>query len=136
MTYQYADYADRLVQVQVVGFNGTGTPEAPLASYAYDALGRRISKTVYSGGLPPVTTQYLYDIIEYKDGEDGTMRTRPGCVIEERSGGTVSATYLVDDRSLLGLRRNGARIIICTPRTIRATRSRAQHGRWRRRGAL
>ncbi len=105
VTYQY-DYADRLVQAQTVGFSG-GVPTVTTSTYAYDALGRRISKSVSSGGLPPVTTQYSYDVVEYKDGEDGTMRTRPGCVIEERSGGAVAATYLVDDRSLLGLRRNG-----------------------------
>ena len=105
MTYQY-DYADRLVQAQVVDFS-SGVPVVTTATYAYDALGRRISKTVSSGGLPPVTTQYVCDVVEYKDGEDGTMHTRLGRVIEERSGGLVTATYLVDDRNLLGLRGGG-----------------------------
>jgi hypothetical protein len=62
---------------------------------------------VSSGGLPPVATQYVYDVVEYKDGEDRTIRARSGRVIEERSGGLVTATYLVDDQSLLGLRRAG-----------------------------
>jgi YD repeat-containing protein len=79
VTYQY-DYAGRLVQVQALN-SGLGTL-APLASYAYDALGRRISKTVYPGGLPPATTQYLYD-------GDG--------VVEERSGRTTTATYVCRD---------------------------------------
>jgi YD repeat-containing protein len=105
VTYQY-DYADRLVQAQVVDFS-SGAPVVTTSTYAYDALGRRISKTVSSGGLPPVATQYVYDVVEYKDGEDGTIRTRSGRVIEERSGGLVTATYLVDDESLLGLRRAG-----------------------------
>ena len=78
VTYQY-DYAGRLMQVQVLD-SGTGTV-APLASYTYDALGRRISKTVYSSGLPPATTQFLYD------GEN---------VVEERAGGTVTATFVLD----------------------------------------
>jgi YD repeat-containing protein len=76
VTCQY-DYADRLVQVQALD-SGTGTM-APLASYTYDALGRRATKTIYSSGLPPVTSQFLYD------GED---------VIEERAGGVTTATYV------------------------------------------
>lgn len=77
-TYQY-DYAGRLVQVQALD-SGLGTL-APVASYAYDALGRRISKTVFAGGLPPATTQFLYD---------------GGSVIEERNGTTTTATYVRD----------------------------------------
>jgi YD repeat-containing protein len=78
VTYQY-DYAGRLVLVQALD-SGTGAV-APLAGYVYDALGRRISKTVYSRGLPPATTQFLYD------GEN---------VVEERAGGTVTATFVLD----------------------------------------
>lgn len=51
----------------------------PLATYAYDALGRCVSKTVYPGGFPPVTTTCLHD------GND---------VIEEREGTNIVATYL------------------------------------------
>ena len=81
LTYQY-DCANRLVQVSSVDY-GTGVPVVvPVASYAYDALGRRISKTVFGGGLPPVTTQFLYD------GDS---------VIEERNGVSTTATYVCCD---------------------------------------
>jgi YD repeat-containing protein len=71
VSYTYDCY-DRLVNVNDSGL--------PIAIYAYDALGRRISKTVFSNdGLPPVTTQFYYD---------------GGSVIEERSGGVVTATYV------------------------------------------
>ncbi len=76
VTYQY-DYAGRLVQVQALDFNSGSL--APVASYAYDALGRRISKTIYSGALPPVTTQFLYD---------------GGGVIEERVNGAVAGSFV------------------------------------------
>ncbi len=76
VTYQY-DYAGRLVQVEALD-SGTGTL-APLASYCYDALGRRVSKTLYSGGTA-TTTQFLYD------GDS---------VVEERSGTTTTATYVL-----------------------------------------
>jgi YD repeat-containing protein len=90
VSYQY-DYADRLVQAQVVDFSG-GPPVITTSTYAYDALGRRVSKSVSSGGSPPATTLFLYD------GDS---------VIEEHENGEVSATYLDDDHSLLGLRRGG-----------------------------
>jgi len=88
VTCQY-DYANRLVLVQALD-SGLGTL-APVASYRYDALGRRISKAVYSGGVTNVT-QFFYD---------------HNAVIEERLDGAVFATYLVDDRQLLGLRVSG-----------------------------
>ncbi len=88
--YSY-DAGNRLVSVQTLDFSsGVGTI-VPVADYRYDALGRRISKTVYSGGASNVT-QFLYD------GDR---------VIEERRDGAVSTTYLVDDRHLLGLRASG-----------------------------
>ncbi len=67
--YRY-DYADRLVEVST--FGDDGTPRV-LASFSYDALGRRISKTVPGGPAPalPMTTQFIYDgneIIEERDG--------------------------------------------------------------------
>ncbi len=95
VTYQY-DYADRLVQVQSVDFS-SGLPAITTSTYAYDALGRRISKSVSSGGLPPVTTQFLYD---------------GGGVIEERSGGVVEASFVLDatrsiDDGVIQTRRAG-----------------------------
>jgi RHS repeat-associated protein len=49
--------------------------DTAVASYSYDYLGRRISKTVY--GSPDVTTKYCYDggqvIAEY-DGSDNLLR--------------------------------------------------------------
>jgi YD repeat-containing protein len=79
VTYQY-DYAGRLVQVQTLN-SGTGTL-APAVSYTYDAVGRRMHKTVYAAGQPPATTQFLYD---------GSR------VIEERNGTTTTATYVCGD---------------------------------------
>ena len=89
VTYQY-DYADRLVLVQALD-SGTGTL-APVASYAYDALGRRATKTVYSGGATH-TMQFSYD---------------GGNVVETREDGVVADSFVhsVDDRSLLGLRHH------------------------------
>ena len=80
------DYAGRLVSVSDSG--------NPVANYAYDALGRRIAKTVFSGGLPPVTTQFIYD------GDD---------VIETRQSGALIDSFIhrVSDRYLLGLRHAG-----------------------------
>jgi YD repeat-containing protein len=61
------DYADRLVQVDALGASGSFEP---LISFGYDAFGRRISKTVYGSGIPPETTQYLYDGVDNDcDGE-------------------------------------------------------------------
>jgi phage tail-like protein len=56
--YHY-DYADRLVEVD--GMAGDGTV-GPLVSFTYDALGRRLSKTVYPAApLSPVTTVFISD---------------------------------------------------------------------------
>jgi YD repeat-containing protein len=99
VTYTYDCY-DRLVNVNDSGL--------PVAIYAYDALGRRISKTVFSNdGLPPMTTQFYYD------GDS---------VIEERSGGVVTATYVRSRRFGIGdarpeslsMRRNGKDYFIHT----------------------
>jgi YD repeat-containing protein len=89
LNYTY-DYAGRLVSV--------GDSKSPVAIYAYNALGQRISKTVFdSGGLPPVTTQFIYD------GDN---------VIEERVGGVVRATFVLDgsrsqDDEVIQMQRNG-----------------------------
>jgi YD repeat-containing protein len=102
VSYTYDCY-DRLVNVNDSGL--------PVAIYAYDALGRRISKTVFTNdGLPPVTTQFFYD------GDS---------VIEERSGGVVTATYVClrrfgigdtrpEYRQCLSMRRNGKDYFIHT----------------------
>ena len=79
LSYIY-DAADRLVAVQTVD-SSSGVPTiVPVADYRYDALGRRISKTVYSGGTSN-TTQFLYD---------------GAGVIEERENGAVAATFVLD----------------------------------------
>ncbi len=76
VNYQY-DFANRLVQVQALD-SSTGAL-SPVAAYNYDALGRRVSKTVFSAGLPPSTTQFIYD------GDS---------VIEERVAGVVSQVFV------------------------------------------
>jgi YD repeat-containing protein len=75
VTYEY-DYANRLVQVRALDFN-TGAL-SPVAAYRYDALGNRISKTVYSTGAP-ATTDFLYD---------------NSSVVEERVNGAVTASLV------------------------------------------
>lgn len=64
----YYDCENRLMDVN-------DQNDTAVASYSYDYLGRRISKTVY--GSPNVTTKYCYDgdhvIAEY-DGSDNLLR--------------------------------------------------------------
>jgi YD repeat-containing protein len=72
--YQY-DYADRLVQVN--GINGEGFL-GPIASYSYDALGRRIRKVVNPG-----PTQTVIQSVVSGDDE----------VLEERENGTLRRTF-------------------------------------------
>jgi YD repeat-containing protein len=75
--YQYVyDCADRLVAVNDLG---TG---ASVAAYAYDALGRRIAKTVFPGGLPPLTTAYVHG--------DADLDV----VLEEYTDGALAASYV------------------------------------------
>jgi YD repeat-containing protein len=74
--YEY-DYADRLVQV--VGLNDEGAI-APLVSFSYDALGRRIRKIVNPG---PTQT-----VIQYAVAAGGS-------VLEERVNGSLSRTYVL-----------------------------------------
>jgi len=79
LQYRY-DYADRLVEVDSTS---TGVA-APVVSFAYDALGRRISKTTYPPSpAAPVTTQFVYD---------GADLDRDG-ILEERISGSVSRVY-------------------------------------------
>jgi YD repeat-containing protein len=81
LVFQY-DYADRLVEVA----DGQTGVLQPIASYNYDALGRRIRKTIYPSGLPPVTTQFTYA------GEDEDC---DGDIIEERVNGVLTRTYVL-----------------------------------------
>lgn len=95
VTYQY-DYAGRLVLLQSVDLS-SGSAVISTSTYAYDALGRRIAKTVSSGSLPPVTTQFLYD---------------GASVIEERENNLVAASFVLDgsrsqDDGVIQMRRGG-----------------------------
>jgi YD repeat-containing protein len=71
--YTY-DYADRLVAVQRM----EGGVPASVVNYTYDALGRRITRTVHQPPpLAPVTTRFIHDpdtgeIIE--EWQDGLLR--------------------------------------------------------------
>jgi YD repeat-containing protein len=79
------DFRDRLVSI---ANSATGTA----ASYSYDALGRRIGKTVSSFGLAPQTTSYFYD------GRD---------VVQEQNGlGVTQATYALDDTGIVSMTRS------------------------------
>lgn len=76
------DYADRLVAVNDLG---TGMP-TPVATYAYDALGRRIGRTLFpAGGLPPVVTRFVYDGEDCDDADP----------IEEHENGSLARTHVV-----------------------------------------
>ena len=88
LSYSY-DYADRLVQVDEL--DPVGTPVL-LATYSYDPLGRRISKTLFaSGGLPPVATTFVYD-----DGKDDDCDGLPDDdVLEVYRGAAVSSVSVL-----------------------------------------
>jgi YD repeat-containing protein len=88
LSYTY-DYADRLVQVAELDPIGA---YVPLATYNYDPLGRRISKTVFAGGgLPPVTTTFVYD-----DGKDDDCDGTPDDdVLEVYRGAAVSSVSVL-----------------------------------------
>jgi YD repeat-containing protein len=83
LQYHY-DFADRLVEVDSFA---TGSL-APVVSFTYDALGRRISKTVYPGAPSlPVTTQFVYDGDKDCDG-----------ILEARVSGGIAHTFVWDSR--------------------------------------
>ncbi|NQU38773.1 MAG: hypothetical protein HQ523_02355 [Lentisphaerae bacterium] len=105
-TFTY-DYADRLVAVQ--GSSG------PVATYAYDALGRRIAKVVFAG-LPPmpvITNRYLFaggELIEEEDGGGAVVRTTVRMHVVDHDGrssitssGDVLFHHCDDQGSLLAL---------------------------------
>jgi YD repeat-containing protein len=80
------DFRDQLVSITNPGA-GTG------ASYAYDALGRRIQKTVNAPGVAAQVTTYFYD---------------GGDVIEEQNGaGVEQAGYVLDDTGIVSMSRSG-----------------------------
>ena len=84
--YRY-DYADRLVQVDSLSNEGV---LSTVAAYSYDPLGRRIGKTVFPYGLPPLTTTYVYD--DNKDDDcDGYADAD---VLETYENGALKRTYV------------------------------------------
>jgi hypothetical protein len=62
-----------------------------MPNLAYDAGDRRISKTIYPSGLPPITTQFAH--AEPDDDCDGD-------IIEERVSGTLRRTYAFPTSSI------------------------------------
>ncbi|MBK8000745.1 MAG: hypothetical protein IPK15_19040 [Verrucomicrobia bacterium] len=76
MHYTY-DFADRLVLVQ----RAVALDLIPVVSFTYDALGRRLSKTVYPNAPAlPVTTQFILD----PDSDEDV-------ILEERVDGVAQA---------------------------------------------
>ena len=101
--YRY-DYADRLVSVE----RAAGPAFVTMASYTYDVLGRRISKTTYPPApSAPVTTQFIHD----PDG-DGDA------ILELHRIGTVVGSFYslpeVDDEVLVAFTPAGASIYFHT----------------------
>jgi YD repeat-containing protein len=87
LSYRY-DYADRLVQVDELDPIGT---YVTLATYSYDPLGRRISKILFSSGLPQSTTTFVYD-----DGKDDDCDGLPDDdVLEVHKGAAVSSVSVL-----------------------------------------
>jgi YD repeat-containing protein len=91
-TFNHFDYADRLVQVDALDPGDPAGVPVTVATYSYDPLGRRIGKTVFaSGGLPPVTTTYVYD-----DGKDDDCDGTPDDdVLEVYVDGSLSRVSLL-----------------------------------------
>jgi YD repeat-containing protein len=87
LQFQY-DYASRLVAVNDL----SGGFPSPIATFAYDALGRRVSKTDHPLGLPPVTTEYVHDGPD--DGSD--CDDKDPKVIETRVGNIVGKDFILD----------------------------------------
>jgi RHS repeat-associated protein len=87
----YYDCESRLIDINDAN-------DAPVASYAYDYLGRRISRTIY--GAPNVTIKYAYDgdrIIAEYDGSGTLLRKfiygpgldEPICLVEVADNNAV-----------------------------------------------
>jgi YD repeat-containing protein len=84
--FQYVyDYADRLVSVTNIG---TGTA---VASYAYDAFGHRIRKTVFPDGQPPVTTDHLH-----LQPFGGNVLVHGDTTVEARVNWVAGQTFVLD----------------------------------------
>ncbi len=95
-TFTHFDYADRLVQVDALDPSDPVGSPVTVATFSYDALGRRIGKTVFgSGGLPSVTTTYVYD-----DGKDDDCNGSPDDDVLE--------TYVNDALSRVSVLAGGA----------------------------
>ena len=91
LQYQY-DFANRLVTVTDVF---TGVPE-PVASYSYNALGQRISKTTYPPSpLAPVTKTFALDYwVDADPRWPGVYAARSSRIIEEHVGGVLSEVFV------------------------------------------
>jgi hypothetical protein len=93
------DCADRLVEVS------RGDAFEPVASFRYDALGRRITKTVPGAGAPalPVTTYFVYDdggIIQERDGGSGSLAAET--ILFGQSGAAKGEPKVICRRDFLG----------------------------------
>jgi RHS repeat-associated protein len=70
-TGQIGEYSFRDVQLR----DPSSTVDTVTSTYIYDAMGRRIGKTIDPGGTP-ITTQYIYDgdqLIEERDGSGAVI---------------------------------------------------------------
>ena len=85
LVYEY-DFANRLVAVTDLH---TGAP-VPVASYAYDAMGRRVSKTVY----PPVPA--LPETTEFVYGGPDDCDDRNDEIIETVRFGVTGQSFILD----------------------------------------
>jgi YD repeat-containing protein len=73
------DYADRIVAVE----RTVGPALAPVVSFAYDALGRRVSKTTFPPAPSlPIVTQFMLD-------------PETGEILEERENSTLKKTVVL-----------------------------------------
>jgi YD repeat-containing protein len=89
--YKY-DYADRLVEVDALGTLGT---LGPVATFTYDALGNRISKTTYPAApAAPATTQYVLNGCGLHNGLVLHLPIPSSArILEERVGTSVNRAY-------------------------------------------
>jgi YD repeat-containing protein len=82
LQYTY-DYADRLVSV--ADLSGGFLDE--LAAYRYDALGRRISKTLHGAHPPPEVVSYVYG---------GDCDDNDPAILEIRVNGALAKSFVLD----------------------------------------
>jgi hypothetical protein len=98
-THFVYDCADRLVEVS------RGDAFEAVASFRYDALGRRITKTVPGAAAPalPVTTYFVYDdeeIIQERDGGSGSLTAET--ILFGQSGAAKGEPKVICRRDFLG----------------------------------